>query len=106
MDKFIGRVQQLMERDKISQKQLSELSHISEPSISRYLSGKIEPRMDIVVNIAKVFDVPSSYLLGETDSVKSGDVFEETYKIVARNRSKLDDGQKAAIIKALFEEGR
>ena len=105
MTKFIERVQQLMKRDNISQKKLSELSHISEPSISRYLSGKTEPRMDIVVNIAKVFGVPPSYLLGETDSVKKEDEFEETYRIVARNKSKLDDGQKAAIIKILFGEG-
>ena len=104
MTKFIERVQELMTRDNISQKQLSELSHISEPSISRYLSGKTEPRMDIVVNIAKVFGVPSSYLLGETDSTNKEDVYEETYRIVARNKSKLDDNQKAAIIKALFEE--
>lgn len=104
MTNFIERVQKLMERDNISQKQLSKLSHISEPSISRYLSGKIEPRMDIVVNIAKVFGVPSSYLLGETDSLKSEDVFEETYRIVARNKSKLDDKQKTAIIKMLFGE--
>lgn len=53
MTTFIERVQELMKRDNVSQKQLSELSHISEPSISRYLSGKTEPRMDIVVNIAK-----------------------------------------------------
>lgn len=104
MTNFIERVQKLMERDNISQKQLSLLSHISEPSISRYLSGKTEPRMDIVVNIAKVFGVPSSYLLGETDSLESKDVFEETYRIVARNKSKLDDSQKAAIIKMLFGE--
>lgn len=104
MTNFIERVQKLMERDNISQKQLSVLSHISEPSLSRYLSGKTEPRMDIVVNIARVFGVPSSYLLGETDSLESEDVFEETYRIVARNKSKLDDRQKAAIIKMLFGE--
>jgi len=105
MTKFIERVQQLMERDNISQKQLSALSHISEPSISRYLSGKTEPRMDIVVNIAKVFGVHPSYLLGETNSIETEDGFEETFRIVARNKSKLDDSQKAAIIKMLFGEG-
>lgn len=104
MKNFIERVQKLMERDDMSQKQLSKLSHISEPSISRYLSGKIEPRMDIVVNIAKVFGVSSSYLLGEMDSLEIEDAFEETYRIVARNKSKLDDSQKAAITKMLFGE--
>lgn len=99
---FIERVHQLMERDNISQKTLSELSHISEPSISRYLSGKTEPRLDIVTNIAKVFGVSASYLLGEVDSMKSKDVFDETYNVVARNKSKLDDEQKAKIIKILF----
>lgn len=104
MKTFIDRVQQLMARDKISQKQLSVLSHISEPSISRYLSGKIEPRMDIVVNIAKVFGVTPSYLLGETDFVKQNDSFEETYSIVARNKTKLSAEQKNEIAKMLFKE--
>lgn len=104
MGSFVERVQELMKRDKVSQKELSELSHISEASISRYLSGKTEPRMDIVANIAKVFNVPSSYLIGETDLTESDDFFDEIYCVVARNKSKLDDNQKTAIIKMLFGE--
>jgi transcriptional regulator with XRE-family HTH domain len=102
MSVFTERVFKLMERDNISQKQLSELSHISEASISRYLSGKSQPRMDIASNIAKIFGVSTSYILGETDQESQKDAYNETLCIVARNKTKLTDEQKANIIKLLF----
>ena len=55
MKGFKERVKSLMERDNISQKELAKLSGISEASVSRYLSGDLRPRMDILTNIAKVF---------------------------------------------------
>ncbi|MBO6264323.1 MAG: helix-turn-helix transcriptional regulator [Clostridia bacterium] len=104
MSIFSRRVQQLMQRDAITQKKLSELSHISEPSLCRYLSDKTKPRMDIVINIARVFGVPSSYLSGESDELSNANAYEETYNIVARNKTKLSVEEKAKIIKILFEE--
>ncbi len=102
MKEFKGRVKELMERDNISQKELARLSGISEASVSRYLSGDLRPRMDILTNIAKVFNVSTSYLVGEVDNVVQPDAYEETLCVVTRNKSKLDDTQKAEIIKALF----
>jgi transcriptional regulator with XRE-family HTH domain len=102
MADFTEKVLKLMERDNISQKQLSELTHISEASISRYLSGKSKPRMDIAANIAKVFGVSTSYLFGELDEDTQKDAYSETICVVARNKTKLTDEQKANIIKLLF----
>jgi transcriptional regulator with XRE-family HTH domain len=102
MTAFTERVFKLMKKGNISQKQLSELSHISESSISRYLSGKSQPRMDIAANIAKVFGVSTSYILGESDNETEKDAYNETLCVVARNKTKLTDEQKAKIIKILF----
>lgn len=102
MNEFKERVKTLMERDNISQKELANLSGISEASVSRYLSGDLKPRMDILTNIAKVFGVSTSYLVGEEDNMVESDAYEETLCIVTRNKSKLDDEQKAKIIKILF----
>jgi len=103
MKLFVKRVQELMRKDKISQKELSTLSGISESSISRYLSGSIEPRMDIVINIAKVFNVPVNYFLDENScKAQNIDAYKETISIVTRNKTKLNDKEKAEIIKALF----
>ena len=51
------KVSQLMNERNINQKQLSQLSGITESSISRYLHSSQRPRMDIVVNIAKALHV-------------------------------------------------
>ena len=103
MSEFTERVKELMERDHISQKELAKLSGISESSISRYLSGSKEPRMDILSNIAKVFGVTTSYLLGEIEGEPQfTDAYEETLAVVMRNKKKLDDQQKAELIKVLF----
>ena len=102
MKGFKERVRSLMERDNISQKELANLSGISEASISRYLSGDLKPRMDILTNIAKVFKVSTSYLVGEDDNIVEQDAYEETICIVTRNKSKLNDAQKAELIKILF----
>ncbi len=103
MSTFTDRVKELMKRDKISQKQLSQLSGISESSISRYISGSFEPRMDVLSNIAKVFNVTTSYLLGEESTLKEKNAYEETVCVVTRNQSQLTDQQKADLIKVLFK---
>ena len=102
MSEFKERVRSLMERDNISQKELANLSGISEASVSTYLSGDLKPRMDILTNIAKVFNVSTSYLIGEDDNSSELDAYDETLFVVTRNKSKLSDAQKAEIIKALF----
>lgn len=102
MSCFKERVKELMIRDGISQKELAKLSGISESSISRYLSGDLKPRMDILTNIAKVFNVSTSYLVGEDEHIVETNAFEETMCVVTRNKTKLSDQQKAELIRVLF----
>lgn len=102
MKGFKDRVKELMERDGVSQKELAIRSGISESSISRYLAGSLKPRMDILANIAKVFNVSTSYLVGEEEHTVESDAYEETLCVVTRNKSKLSDQQKADLIKILF----
>lgn len=54
------RVLDLMNERNINQKQLSHLSGINEISISRYLHSGQQPRMDVVVNIAKALQLVSN----------------------------------------------
>ena len=98
---FQENVKKLMEESGMNQKQLSGKSGISEASLCRYLSGSLQPRLDIIENIAKVFDVPVSSLIGDEMKIPQ-DSFHEIYSVVTRNRKKLTNEQKAEIIKALF----
>ena len=47
---FKEKVKELMNQQNITQKELAELSGITEASVSRYLSGERTPRIDIVIN--------------------------------------------------------
>lgn len=51
--------------------------------------------------------VPVSYLIGDTDEREAlQKPFEETYVVVARNKSSLTEQEKTELIKLLFGEGK
>lgn len=102
MEIFCERIRELMDRDGISQKELANLSGVSEASLSRYLSGSLEPRIDILRNIAKVFNVSISYLTGENKEDNNENPYRETLCVVTRNKSKLTDEEKTELIRVLF----
>lgn len=90
-----------MEEKNLTQKELSGLSGISEPSLCRYLKGQIEPRMDIIQNLARALNVSVDYLLGESEKTHIS-AAKETIHIVALNRKILTDEEKQEIIKILY----
>lgn len=99
---FVERVKELMEEKKMSQKQLSELSNISEASICRYLRGNCNVRLDIIANLAKALDVNESYLIGETNKQESKNFKLQVRDILARNRNVITDQDKMDIINMLY----
>ena len=101
MNGFIKRVKNLMKEKKLTQKELSALSGISEPSLCRYLKGQIEPRMDIIQNLARALNVSVEYLLGQSEEECSS-AADETIRIVALNRKILSDEDKQQIIEILY----
>lgn len=98
---FSEKVRELMKDAGITQKELSMKSGVSEASLSRYLSGSLKPRMDIIINVAKALGVSPGELTGDINAIKQ-DSYAETISIVARNRNKLTDEEKTEIIKVLF----
>ena len=63
------KVKELMKNQGINQKKLSQLSGITEASISRYLKGERTARLDIIINFAKALNVTTEYLLNDDDFV-------------------------------------
>lgn len=102
---FQDRVKELMIRENINQKALSEKSGISEASLSRYLKGTTQPRMDVLINIAGALKVDVNALIEPAPAHRRRDAaFLETYSLVTRNRSKLTEKQKRKIILALIDD--
>ena len=93
-----------MNEKKLSQKELSKLSGVSEPSLCRYLRGDSEPRLDIIQNVARALGVSEAYLFGKTDANVVSDEIEEIKRIVARNRNVLTRRDKSDILALLYGE--
>lgn len=64
---FKDRLKILREENKLLQKELAEKLGVSRYTIVRYESGKIKPDIENVIQLSKIFDCTSDYLLGISD---------------------------------------
>ena len=102
MSEFKNRVKEIMKEKNLSQKEVSEISGVSEASLCRYLRGITEPRIDIVQNVARALGVSESYLLGTSNKYIPADEKTEIKRILARNRKILTPKEKSEIIAILY----
>ncbi len=65
---FIKRLVELMEEKDMTQCELANLIGTTNVTISRYISGERNPRIEIIAKIAEVFNVSIDYLLGISNS--------------------------------------
>ena len=68
MDFDSNKLVSLMEESNMKQNVVAEKIGVSEVTISRYISGKRTPRLDIIIKIANLFKVSTDYLLGITSN--------------------------------------
>ena len=86
----------------MTQKELAAKAGVTEAAISHYIKGDRIPRSSVALKIAEVLNVMVEELMGANETPS----FAEVYKIVARSAKQLDNNQKAALVKALFEDGK
>ena len=67
-NKFSYTLVSLMEENNMKQNVVAEKVGVTEVTISRYISGKRTPRLDIIIKIANLFKVSTDYLLGITSN--------------------------------------
>lgn len=96
------RIRMLMEGKNLSQKELANLSGITEASMSKYLSGERTPRIDVVVNLANALGVTTDELIGnDIEDDKMGLVRLKT--VLARGMESMSEDDKKELIKFLLE---
>ncbi|MBQ7164100.1 MAG: helix-turn-helix transcriptional regulator [Clostridia bacterium] len=67
MKVFEKRLIELRKTYKLTQRDMAEKLNIAQPSYIRYENGSAEPKQEILVKIADIFDVSVDYLLGRAD---------------------------------------
>ena len=61
------RIQDLRRDADMSQKQLSEILHISQRSYSHYETGSRNIPVEMLIRLANYYDISVDYLVGRTD---------------------------------------
>ena len=61
------RIQDLSTDADLSQKQLSEILHISQRSYSHYETGSRNIPVEMLIRLANYYDISVDYLVGRTD---------------------------------------
>jgi len=64
MESFAKRLKQLREEEKLSMRQLAKILGLSPSAYQFYEYGQSEPRLEMLIKIAKHFGVTVGYLLG------------------------------------------
>ena len=71
INKFAERLEYLLEEKSLTKHQLSKITGISNSVLCDYCKGKVQPTADVIITIAKYFDVTTDFLLGLTDDFLS-----------------------------------
>lgn len=100
-DTLGGRIQSLLQRRNISQRELAETVGLTEAALSRYISNSRQPKPDMIANIATALHTTSDYLLGIENEEFS---YPRVRRLIARNASKMSEKEKKELIDALFGE--
>lgn len=105
--KWSDKVKELMRVKNINQKELSQLSGITEASVSRYLTGDRTPRMDIIINFARALGVSVEYLLDDSsDQQKEQSAYDNIAIAIARDGNNLTAEEMNKLIELILARGR
>lgn len=107
INRFSERLRKLREDKNISQKVLSEYLGYGTTAVSAYENGRNEPPFDILIQIARYFDVTVDYLIGKEDRAKWPDSLTKCDWELLQCYRKLTAEEKIlvlALIKALKKE--
>ena len=96
------RIKMLMEERHLTQKELANLSGITEASMSKYLSGERTPRVDVIVNLANALHVTTDELIGHDIEDDKMDLI-RLKTVLARGMESISDKDKKELIKFLLE---
>lgn len=67
INKFAERVVGLLQEKGITKYKLAMDTGISKSVLSDYCNGKVQPTADVIITVAKYFDVSADYILGLTN---------------------------------------
>ena len=100
------RIKEMLKEKNISQKELAEMTGITESAISRYVKCERVPRGTNLIKIAKALETTADELLiGDREMDKESDL-KFAKSLIARNASDMTLEEKMEFVKLLMDKGR
>lgn len=65
------RLREIRQEKGITQKELANLLSTTQSTIGKYEREELEPNVETIINICKIFNVSADYLLGSEDETKA-----------------------------------
>lgn len=93
----IERVRKLMKERRIQQKDLAQMSGVTEAAMSRYLAGTRQPKSETLANMATALQTTSNDLLG----LEPPTDVDEVFRLVARNAAGIPQDVRLKLIQLL-----
>lgn len=85
-------LQQLLEENKMTQKQLSEELYIAPSTLNEYIKKKVEPEYAILRRLSRKFNISCDYLVGNSHlRISDGDYLNGRERHVIELMRKMDD---------------
>lgn len=101
METIGTRIEELMKKENLSQKDLSAMAGVTESALSRYLNDERLPKADILANIATALNTTTDYLInGKSEEVD----FAEIYRFVARGTKFMSKEEKLQLMRLLLDD--
>jgi transcriptional regulator with XRE-family HTH domain len=88
----------------LSQKELASMIGVTDTTMSRYINGTREPKIEVLSNLATVLQTSVDELIGQQVSQDKTDEYPEIKRLIARNNKSLTMAKKREIINVLLEE--
>ena len=105
MNNFIGeKIIELSKKNNITQRQLAAKLGITETALSRYINGTRRPKVEILSDIAILFEISVDELIGSTVENRNNNDYPEIRRLIARNSKIMTLEEKKELINILFTE--
>lgn len=94
------KINEVLKERKMSQRDLANKIGVDETTLSRYISDSRQPRLDVLIKIARALDVSVEYLIGTVEKEDKEETnFNKVKSFVFRNASNLTDEQRMELMR-------
>ena len=70
-------IKELRKQKGLTQKELADLLHVTSQAVSRWEMGNVEPSVDTIVNMAKIFEVTTDEIIGGPENKPKPEIITE-----------------------------